>query len=113
MSFEGGKTFYEIEGVPFVIRPRCFLRKEEIKKVLEEIEKQRETGVILVPNAFDVIPLAKYSGRWIEKENLEYSGGGYTECSNCGQRYSWGAYFEVSGFKHCPRCGSKMEVDTE
>ena len=49
-------------------------------------------------------------GRWIEKEDDVYHGGGYTECSVCGQRYSWSGYFEANGFRYCPRCGHRMEV---
>lgn len=52
-------------------------------------------------------------GKWIEKEDDGYHGGGYTECSVCGQRYSWGGYFEANGFRYCPRCGHRMEVEED
>lgn len=52
-------------------------------------------------------------GKWIEKEEDGYHGGGYTECSVCGQRYSWGGYFEANEFRYCPRCGHRMEVEED
>ena len=52
-------------------------------------------------------------GKWIKKEDDGYHGGGYTECSVCGQRYSWGGYFEANEFRYCPRCGHRMEVEED
>lgn len=64
-----------------------------------------------VPSAQQDTPTVTYVfGKWIEKEDDGYHGGGYTECSVCGQRYSWGGYFEANGFRYCPRCGHRMEV---
>ena len=48
---------------------------------------------------------------WIEVKDGSYSGGGYTECSACGQRYSWGAYHEVNNFRYCPNCSSPMHIN--
>lgn len=64
------------------------------------------------PTAKVDTPTVTYGfGKWIEKEDDGYHGGGYTECSICGQRYSWGGYFEANGFRYCPRCGHRMEVE--
>ena len=52
-------------------------------------------------------------GKWQEYENKLYSGGGYTKCSNCGMRYSWGSYHEVFEFAYCPTCGAEMEVSND
>ena len=52
-------------------------------------------------------------GKWKDKEDPAYSGGGYTACSICGQRYAWGAYHEPQEFRHCPRCGHQMEVEED
>lgn len=49
--------------------------------------------------------------RWYDKTDKAYAGGGYTECSVCGNRYSWGAYFEVNNFRFCPKCGAKMRKE--
>lgn len=63
------------------------------------------------PNTPTDTPTVTYGlGKWIEKEDGGYHGGGYTECSVCGQRYSWGGYFEANGFRYCPRCGHRMEA---
>lgn len=45
---------------------------------------------------------------WQEYENTLYTGGGYTLCTSCGQRFSFGGYHEVCDFKYCPECGHKM-----
>lgn len=50
-------------------------------------------------------------GRWYDKTDNAYAGGGYTECSACGDRYSWGVYFEVNNFRFCPKCGAKMRKE--
>ena len=64
-----------------------------------------------LPSAQPNTPTVTYGlGKWIEKEEEGYHGGGYTECSVCGQRYSWGGYFEANGFRYCPRCGHRMEA---
>lgn len=47
-------------------------------------------------------------GEWIEKTDKDYCGGGYWECSECGMRYSFGAYHEVDEFNFCPKCGHPM-----
>ncbi len=74
----------------------------------EDVYKAIENVPTVQPND---TPTATYRfGKWIEKECDGYHGGGYTECSVCGQRYSWGGYFEANGFRYCPRCGHRMEV---
>lgn len=67
-----------------------------------------------LPSAQQDTPTVTYGlGKWIEKEDDGYHGGGYTECSVCGQRYSWGGYFEANEFRYCPRCGHRMEVEED
>lgn len=45
------------------------------------------------------------------KEVLKENGKKLTECSVCGDRYSWGAYFEANNFHYCPKCGARMHPD--
>ena len=52
--------------------------------------------------------LPETQGEWQESENTLYTGGGYTKCSNCGMKYSWGGYLDVFEFAYCPTCGAKM-----
>lgn len=47
-------------------------------------------------------------GKWFSFNDRLYSGGGYTVCSNCEMRLSFGAYHEVFDFKYCPECGADM-----
>ena len=49
-------------------------------------------------------------GRWIQKEDKDWAGGGKTLCSKCKYGYSWKMYFEPENFNFCPNCGAKMEV---
>lgn len=70
--------------------------------------------IVQLPSAQQDTPTVTYGlGKWIEKEDDVYHGGGYTECSVCGQRYSWGGYFEANEFRYCPRCGHRMEVEED
>lgn len=91
---------------PIIIKTDRILTQEELLKLKKEFEKAG-SSIILLPAGFELVD---EPGKWIEKEADGYHGGGYTECSVCGQRYSWGGYFEVNGFRYCPRCGHRMEV---
>lgn len=51
------------------------------------------------------------SGRWKQEFSPAYKGGGYTECSNCEYKFSFGAYFEAESWKYCPECGARMKGD--
>lgn len=80
----------------------------------EDMILRIQTGLKKVPSAQQDTPTVTYGlGKWIEKEADGYHGGGYTECSVCGQRYSWGGYFEANEFRYCPRCGHRMEVEED
>ncbi len=48
-------------------------------------------------------------GRWIQKEDKDWAGGGKTLCSKCKYGYSWQMYFEPESFKYCPNCGARMD----
>lgn len=50
--------------------------------------------------------------RWTLKHDDNYSGGGYTRCTNCGMKYAWGAYHEVFEFAYCPTCGASMTTNS-
>lgn len=50
----------------------------------------------------------KPQGKWEEHEDALYCGGGYTLCTACEARFSFGAYHEVCDFKFCPECGAEM-----
>lgn len=86
------------------------LSQEWRDRIRAEIEQAGDIKAILLPPGFE---LADELGKWIEKEDDSYHGGGYTECSVCGQRYSWGGYFEANDFRYCPRCGHRMEVEED
>lgn len=86
------------------------LSQEWRDRIRAEIEQAGDIKAILLPPGFE---LAENLGQWKEKEDPDYSGGGYTACSVCGQRYAWGAYHEPQEFRHCPRCGHRMEVEED
>lgn len=86
------------------------LSQEWRDRIRAEIEQAGDITAILLPPGFE---LAENLGQWKEKEDDVYHGGGYTECSVCGQRYSWGGYFEANEFRYCPRCGHRMEVEED
>lgn len=69
---------------------------------------KKNEPIILLPAGFDI---AYAPAKWIDKEDPDYSGGGYSECQNCGARFSWGAYHEPQEFRHCPTCGRRMEIN--
>lgn len=50
-------------------------------------------------------------GRWVQKEDEDWAGGGKTMCSRCKCGYSWKMYFEPESFKFCPNCGAKMDEE--
>ena len=54
---------------------------------------------------------ARARGRWVYADDIDYSGKGYTECTNCRMRYSWGCYLDVDEFYYCPHCGARMEME--
>lgn len=56
---------------------------------------------------------AENRAEWQEYDDTLYKGGGYTLCTGCGQRFSFGAYHEVFEFKYCPECGREMYYNEE
>ena len=93
-----------------VLKTKVFMTRKEREQLRLELQAEADRPVLLLPACVDV---ASRRGRWIDKKDHEYSGGGYTACSVCGQRYSWGAYHEPQEFRHCPRCGHQMEVEED
>lgn len=77
--------------------------KEELLKALRYDRGQYEKGY-----ADGIARAERPHGNWFNFNNPLYSGGGYTVCSNCGMRFSFGAYHEVFEFKYCPWCGAQM-----
>lgn len=43
-------------------------------------------------------------------KNKIYSGGGYTECDNCKQRFSNTGFPMIHDAKYCPECGAKVII---
>ena len=70
-------------------------------------EKQGRRRIEEIP-AVDAVEVRH--GRWIQKEDKDWAGGGKTLCSKCKYGYSWKMYFEPENFNFCPNCGAKMEV---
>lgn len=94
---------------PIIIKTDRILTQEELLKLKKEFEKSG-SSIILLPAGFD---LAETPAKWIDKKDPDYSGGGYSQCENCGARFSWGAYHEPQEFRHCPMCGHRMEVEED
>lgn len=62
--------------------------------------------------AIERLPAAEpRKGKWKEKQDNEWAGGGAWVCSKCGSGYAFGAYHEAFEFNYCPNCGAKMEVE--
>lgn len=95
------------KGHLLVLKTNVFTTGAEREKLRLELQAAAEQPVLLLPACVDVVDRRE---RWIDKQDAGYSGGGYSECSCCGMRYSWGAYFEPNMFRHCPTCGSRMEI---
>lgn len=53
----------------------------------------------------------KRKGKWQKRKDKDYAGDGYYRCNICGQRYSFGAYFELDNEHYCPNCGANMGSD--
>lgn len=49
------------------------------------------------------------TGKWINRKDEDYCGGGYAKCSVCGHKFSWGAFFGLDEFRFCPDCGAEMK----
>lgn len=109
---EAGLLYRQVEPLqmPIILKYNMYLTREDRDIIRKEIKETSGREVIIIPNSFDLVTAL---GRWIARTDKEYAGGGYFECSVCGQRYSWGAYFEPDAFRHCPRCGHQMEVEEE
>lgn len=58
---------------------------------------------------------AQPRGKWLQREDKEYKGGGYNFCTACQYRFSYGAYPLIYEADYCPHCGARMEEegDTE
>ena len=108
-----------IDAIEFGITYAKAINKEtgEVKELFQASNdelRKAEDRIKQLPSAQQDTPTVTYGlGKWIEKEDDVYHGGGYTECSVCGQRYSWGGYFEANEFRYCPRCGHRMEVQED
>lgn len=99
------------QRMPLIIKYNgIFLNREDRDRIREELEQTAGCKTVLLPPGFDLVTAP---GRWIARTDKAYAGGGYMECSVCGQRYSWGAYHEPQEFRHCPRCGHQMEVEED
>ena len=93
-----------------IIKANMLLKRDERLEIQKSLSRDMECPIILLPAGFE---LAEAPAKWIDKKDPDYSGGGYTACSVCGQRYAWGAYHEPQEFRHCPRCGHQMEVEED
>lgn len=93
-----------------ILKSKVFTTQEERKRLQQDLQHMADQPVLLLPAYVDV---AEERGYWIDKKDTDYAGGSYSECSNCGMKYSHGAYFEPWMFRHCPTCGRKMEVDED
>ena len=62
---------------------------------------------------FNHLPTAEKKGKWEEKQDNEWAGGGAWVCSECGYGYAFGAYHEADEFNYCPNCGAKMDGGEE
>lgn len=92
---------------PIIIKTDRILTQKERLRLQKEFE-EAGSSIILLPAGFDI---AEQPAKWIDKEDPDYSGGGYSQCQNCGARFSWGAYHEPQEFRHCPTCGRRMEIN--
>lgn len=86
------------------------------KKVVEAISDKQYSKCLLAYDIMDWIDdipavdaVVVRHGRWIQKEDKDWAGGGKTMCSRCKYGYSWKMYFEPERFKYCPNCGAKMD----
>ena len=107
-ALEDGGLIYR-KSEPIIVKTDRILTQEELLKLKKEFEKSG-SSIILLPAGFD---LAETPAKWIYKKDPDYSGGGYSQCENCGARFSWGAYHEPQEFRHCPMCGHRMEVEED
>lgn len=107
-DLENAGFLYPQAKPPICVKANKPLTKEEREDIRKELEEGAKWPILHLPNKFDI---ATRIGRWHDKTDINYSGGGYTECSVCGDRYSWGAYFEVNNFRYCPKCGARMRPD--
>ena len=86
--------------------------KEDIQKLLEELQKPQKVLVLPEP---EVEPVRLY-GEWIDKQY--WFGHCSAECSNCGERADGkaedtGFGYEYSFYNYCPNCGAKMGGNKE
>jgi len=52
-------------------------------------------------------------GKWLQREDKEYKGGGYNFCTACKYRFSYGAYPLIYEADYCPHCGARMQKEGE
>lgn len=52
---------------------------------------------------------ARPRGKWLQREDKEYNGGGYNFCTACQYRFSYGAYPLIYEDNYCPHCGARMQ----
>lgn len=57
----------------------------------------------------DMPTVVPRKGKWEEKQDSDWAGGGAWVCSECGFGYAFGAYHEAYEFNYCPNCGARME----
>lgn len=94
--------------MPIIIKANSYLTEKDREEIRKKFEAAAKWPTLILPLGFDV---AMRVGRWHDKTDKNYAGDGYTECSVCGDRYSWGAYFEANNFRYCPKCGARMHPD--
>ena len=81
--------------------------KEDIQKLLEELQKPQKVLVLPEP---EIEPVRLY-GEWVDKQY--WFGHSSAECSNCGKRADGNAEdtgfgYEYSFYNYCPNCGADM-----
>ena len=52
-------------------------------------------------------------GEWIQKEDSDYGGDGYSMCSVCLWKFSFAAYPLIHEHRFCPHCGMRMQSQWE
>ena len=64
-------------------------------------------GILYSSGTEEIIPLVTVFSYF--KDEM-YSGGGYTECDNCKQRFSNTGFPMIHDAKYCPECGARILI---
>lgn len=83
------------DAEPSVVTMKLEMDKDWLKKAMEEAE----LTLVAEPR----------KGKWEEKQDNDWAGGGAWVCSECGYGYAFGAYHEADEFNYCPNCGARMK----